>query len=114
MCEVKSVTSALYLDRREGLAEDEHCYQFIGKTGQFTPVLPGHCGGELKRITKDKNGNKKFDNASDCSGYLWEESEKLRGTDGESYVDKSYYNRLVDDAVDTLQKNGCDVEWFVS
>ena len=77
-------------------------------------MLPRHGGGELKRITKDKSGNKKFDNASDCTGYLWEESEKLRGTDGEAYVDKSYYNRLVDTAVDTLQKNGCDVEWFVS
>lgn len=113
-CETKEVKdpAALYLDLNEGLNEGEHNYQFIGKVGQFTPVLPGHGGGSLL-VKRDEN---KYDNAQDTRGYLWLESEKLRDMDPEyvnSIIDRTYYKKKVDDAADAISKY-CDIEWFCS
>ena len=92
----------------EGIAEG-HDYHFVGKVGQFCPILPGKGGGLLRR---EQNGN--YYAATGTTGYRWLESESIRGlADAESYIDKSYYNKLVDDAVDAISKY-CDFEWFVS
>lgn len=92
----------------EGIAEG-HDYHFVGKVGQFCPILPGKGGGLLRR---EQNGN--YYAATGTTGYRWLESESIRGLpDAESYIDKSYYNKLVDDAVDAISKY-CDFEWFVS
>jgi hypothetical protein len=84
-----------------------HDYQFIGKVGNFCPILPGKGGGLLVR---EKDG--KYYAATGSKGYRWLESELVRGTN-EEYIDKSYYNKLVDDAVNTISEYG-DFEWFVS
>lgn len=84
-----------------------HDYKFVGKVGNFCPILPGHGGGELVR---DQNG--KMYNVVGSTGYRWLESEMVRGTN-EQYIDKSYYNALVDDAVATISQYG-DFEWFIS
>lgn len=86
---------------------DGHDYQFVGKVGNFCPILPGKGGGLLVR---EKDG--KFYAATGSKGYRWLESEIVRGTN-EQYIDRSYYNKLVDEAVDTISKYG-DFEWFVS
>ena len=98
-CETKSVTSSLYLDFNESLPEGEHNYIFIGKAGQFTPVKPGCGGGELVR---EKDG--KYYSATGAKGYRWIESEVLRGTAKEQDVDRSYYDRLVDEAVKDISE----------
>ena len=84
-----------------------HDYRFVGRIGNFCPVLPGKGGGLLVR---DQNG--KYYNVTGTTGYRWLESELVRGTN-EEYVDRSYYNALVDAAVDTISQYG-DFEWFVS
>ena len=84
-----------------------HDYQFVGRVGNFCPILPGHGGGILVR---EKDG--KYYAATGSKGYRWLESEMVRGTN-ENYIDKSYYNRLVDEAVSAVSNYG-DFEWFVS
>ena len=113
MCETKSVTSALYLDMNENLPEGEHDYRFIGKVGLFCPIKPGCNGGELLREGKDKEGNVKYSSATGAKGYRWLESETVRATEKENDIDRSYYNKLVGDAVDAISQYG-DFEWFSS
>lgn len=113
MCETKSVTSALYLDMNENLGEDEHDYKFIGRISSFCPIKPGRGGGELVREGKDKDGNVKYDSAAGAKGYRWLESEQVKQLGLEDAIDRSYYDKLVDDAVETISKYG-DFEWFIS
>jgi len=113
MCETKSVTSALYLDMNESLATDEHNYHFIGKVSRFCPIKPGHGGGELLREGKDKEGNVKYSSATGAKGYRWLESEMVKSLGKEKDIDRSYYDRLVDEAVETISQYG-DFEWFIS
>ena len=88
------------------LIDKGHDYHFVGKVGNFCPILPGHGGGLLVR---EKDG--KYYSATGSKGYRWLESEMVRGSN-EDFIDKSYYNKLVDEAVDTISKYG-DFEWFV-
>lgn len=113
MCETKSVSTALYLDMSEGMPEGEHNYRFIGKVGQFCPIKPGCGGGELVREGKDKEGNVKYSSATGAKGYRWLESEMVRELGKEDDIDKSYYDKLVNDAADVISQYG-DLEWFVS
>lgn len=108
LCETKEVKAALYLDMNEGLPKDEHDYVFVGKVGQFCPIKPGCGGGEL--VVKR---NDKYDSANGAKGYRWLESETVKILEKENDIDRSYYNRLVDEAVETISKYG-DFEWFVS
>ena len=113
MCETKEVKTALYLDTNENLHEGEHNYHFIGKVGNFCPIKPGCGGGELLREGTDKEGNVKYSSATGAKGYRWLESEMVQMLGKEKDIDLSYYNKLVDDAKDTISEYG-DFEWFVS
>ena len=113
MCETKSVATALYLDRNENVPEGEHDYHFIGKVGNFCPIKPGCGGGELLRESKDKDGNLKYDSATGAKDYRWLESEMVRTLGKENDIDRSYYNKLVDAAVEDISHYG-NFEWFVS
>ena len=84
-----------------------HDYKFIGRVGNFCPIVPGKGGGLLVR---EKDG--KYYAATGSKGYRWLESEMVRGTN-EEYIDRSYYNALVDVAIETISQYG-DFEWFVS
>lgn len=94
-------------DELEKIIAKGHDYKFVGRVGQFCPILPGKGGGLLVR---DQNG--KYYNVTGTTGYRWLESEMVRGTN-EQYIDKSYYNTLVDAAIETISKYG-DFEWFIS
>lgn len=87
--------------------EEGHSYHFVGKVGNFCPIKPGRGGGLLCR---EKDG--KYYAATGSKGYRWLESEMVRGTN-EDAIDRSYYDKLVDDAVETISQYG-DFEWFVS
>jgi hypothetical protein len=91
----------------ERLIEEGHSYRFIGKVGNFCPVKPGRGGGELLR---DQNG--KFYSATGAKGYRWLEAEMVKCLDMD-IIDRSYYDELVNDAIDTISQYG-DFEWFVS
>ena len=114
LCETKSVTSALYLDMNEALPEDEHDYRFIGKVGLFCPIKSGCGGGILLRGTvNSKTGEKGYAAATGSKGYRWLESEFVKAMGREDDIDRSYYNKLVDDAIEAISKYG-DFEMFVS
>ena len=108
LCETKTVTTALYLDMNESLAEDEHDYHFVGKAGRFCPILPGKGGGLLMR---EKDGKYSF--ATGSKGYRWLESEMVKALGREKDIDRSYYNAMVDEAKSAIDKY-CDFEWFAS
>jgi len=84
-----------------------HDYKFVGKVGNFCPILPGKGGGILVR---EKDG--KYYSATGSKGYRWLESEMVRGTN-EEFIDKDYYNNLVNEAIDTISQYG-DFEMFVN
>ena len=111
MCETKSVSSALYLDMNEALPEGEHDYRFIGRVGQFCPIKPGCGGGLLMRQTEGKDGSIGYAAATGSKGYRWLESEYVRELHLDESIDRSYYDKLVDDAVAEISKYG-DFEWF--
>ena len=113
LCETKSVTSSIYLDFNEALQEGEHDYHFVGKVGLFCPIKPGRGGGELVREAKDKQGNTKYDSVNGAKGYRWMESEVVEKSGKKDDIDYSYYDKLVDDAVDSISQY-TDFEWFVS
>ena len=110
-----------------------HDYRFVGRVGEFCPIKPGKGGGLLMR---EQNG--KYYAATGTTGYRWLESETiLKKIDemvsvideetGErkdiakavqipginDIIDRSYYDKLVDDAVEVISKYG-NFEWFVS
>lgn len=90
-----------------------HDYHFIGKVGQFCPIMDGHGGGILLREGKDKDGNIKYDSASGAKGYRWLESEAVKLLNKEKDIDRTYYRKLVDDAVLAIGEYG-DIEQFIS
>ncbi len=120
LCETKSVSTAMYLDFNENLDQNEHDYRFVGKVGSFCPIKDGCGGGILLREAVDQNGNQKFNAVVGTkkpgkgdSVYRWMEAEMVLKLRMKGKIDKSYYNKLVDDAVETISKYG-DFYKFVS
>ena len=98
-------------DRVEELTseiEKGHNYVFIGKIGQFCPIKPG-CGGGL--LMREQDG--KYYSATGAKGYRWLESEMVKVLGKEADIDKSYYRKLVDDAIEAISAYG-DFNQFVS
>ena len=108
MCETKEVKGALYLDFNEGLPEGEHDYRFIGKVGEFCPMVKGCGAGELLRFADNK-----YSAAVGTKGYRWMEAELVDKLNKQKDIDKSYYTKLVDEAVKDISQYD-DFEWFVS
>jgi hypothetical protein len=112
-CETKQVQKgALYLDfeHDKPVVPEKKSLKFIGRTGRFVPVREGANGASLYRIVDDKHYA-----VSGTKGYLWLEAdvvEKL-GEKAVGNINMSYFERLADEAVKTIQKFG-DFEWFIS
>lgn len=113
LCETKEVKTALYLDKNEGLPEDEHKYIFVGKVGSFCPIKPGYGGAELLRVGTDKDGNIKYSSATGAKDHRWLEAEVVKTFDKMDAIDRSYYDKLVDEAIATISQYG-DFEQFTS
>jgi len=94
--------------RLNDLIAEGHNYRFIGRVGRFCPVLPGSNGGVLYR-----KQNNKYYAATGSKGFRWLEAETVDLLDKKDQIDKSYYHKLVDDAVEAISKY-CDFEQFVS
>ena len=115
LCETKSVTKgAIYLDKNEALPEDEHNYIFVGRVGQFCPIKPG-CGGALlmREAGVRDDGETKYNSVTGAKDYRWLESEMVYNLHLEDSIDRSYFDKMVDEAADTIAQYG-DLEWFVS
>ena len=110
-CHVKK--GAIYLDFTsvgEGMLEpytNDESLWYIGKGGLFTPIVPGKHGAQLVRIDEGKSGA-----VQGTKGWYWLEADMVETLDKEADIDTSYFDTLVDEAVDTLKKFG-DVEWFL-
>lgn len=85
-----------------------HNYIFVGRVGQFTPMLPGAGGGVLYRYA-----NGKYYALPKTTGYRWMESEMVLTLCKEDLVDKSYYTKLVDEAKEAISEYG-DFEMFAN
>jgi phage/plasmid-associated DNA primase len=105
-CEIKSVSTALYLNMNENL--DVDAYHFIGKIGEFAPIKPGKGGGTLLR---EKEG--KYYAVTGTKGYRWLESEMIKTLKKEKDIDFAYHSKLVDEAVANISRFG-DFEEFIS
>ena len=115
LCEIKSVSKgAIYLDKNEALPEDEHNYVFVGRVGQFCPIKPG-CGGALlmREAGVRDDGETKYNSVNGAKDYRWLESEMVYNLHLEDSIDRSYFDKMVDEAADTIAQYG-DLEWFVS
>jgi hypothetical protein len=86
---------------------------FVGRVGNFCPIKPGCGGADLVKEMKDKDGRVKYDAVTGAKGYRWLESEMVRTLGKEADIDRSYYDELVDAAVETIGKYG-DFEYFAS
>lgn len=80
--------------------------KFVGKTGQFVPVMEGEGGAMLYR-TNDKDD--KLHKVTGTSGYLWMESDMAKEKDAK--IDMSYFEKLENDAVAAVEKHG-DMQAF--
>lgn len=85
-----------------------HDLKFVGRVGQFTPIKSGCGGGVLYRVCDDKCFN-----ASGAKGYRWFESETVKNSGLENAIDRGFYDKLVNDAVDVIGSYG-DFECFAS
>ena len=88
--------------------QEGHDYHFVGKVGQFCPIKPG-CGGA---ILYRRQGNKYYA-ATGTTGYRWLETAMVKELGKEKDIDRSYYDKLVDEAIESISQYG-DFEWFVS
>lgn len=101
--ETRSVTapSVMYLDMNEKLEEGEHNYVFIGRAGQFCPILPGRGGGKLLR---EKEG--RYYAVTGTKDFRWLEFENVAQLDKQGDIDISYYDKLADEAKKTISEFG--------
>ena len=106
--ETKSAQSNIFLDFNEGLKPDEHHYSFVGKVSAFSPVKAG-CGGGLLIRENNRGG---YDAVSGTKGYRWKEYSVIRDNGLSSEIDRQYYERLADDAIDTIEQYG-SYEWLI-
>lgn len=101
-------------DELKNLIDQGHNYVFVGKVGQFCPIQPGYNGGLLLREVIDKKtGTRSYAAATGAKGYRWLESEMVKQLGKEDGIDRSYYDAMVDTAVNDISQYG-DFEWFVS
>ena len=90
-----------------------HSYKFIGRVGLFCPIKSGCGGGELVREQLKKDGSVGLDAVVGTKGYRWLEAEEVLNLKKQNEIDLSYYDNLVNSAIDTISNYG-DYEWFVS
>ena len=109
-CETKEVKKGdMYLNMRK---DDKDNYVFIGRVGRFTPVKDG---GILCRKIGDKYHAVTGTKRTNGDPYLWLESEAVKDKweKIEEIVDKTYYERLVNEAVKTISNYG-DFEQLIA
>lgn len=91
----------------EKFIADCHNYVFVGKVGRFCPIKDGYGGGVLCREAVDpRTGEIKYPSATGAKGYRWQESEVVKELGKEDAIDRSYYDALVNDAIDEIGKYG--------
>lgn len=111
LCETKQVVQgALYLDFEidSPLPPTERDLQFVGRIGRFVPVCDNENGGVLWRIKDGKTYA-----PSGTKGYRWLEASVAHERAIPVEIDYGYFEKLVGDAMSTLEKFG-DVTDFLN
>ena len=89
--------------------------RFVGKIGQFVPVLENCGGGRLIRAAevtvKDRETGESFTETKDYAvtgtkGHLWLEAELVRNGGSEDIIDMTYFENLADKARASLEEHG--------
>ena len=109
MCETKQVQKgAIYMDFSNGFKPgpgDIDQMRFVGKTGRFVPVTESSgMGATLYRFSEDK-----FYAVSGTKGHQWAEAEHINNlikAGEEVEFDMTYFEKLVEDARDTIDHFG--------
>ena len=132
LCVTKSVNTVLYLDMNEdledvseyekelkklkkeedvspiriaeleGVISQGHKYVFVGKIGQFCPILPGCGGGELYSL----RGENDYYSVQGTKGYRFLESETVKNLKKEKDINESYFLELANEAMDHIAEFG--------
>ena len=76
-------------------------YIFVGRIGQFCPIVPGGNGGILYR-----NADDKYYALSGTKNYRWLESEVVKTLNKQDQIDRTYYDKLVEEAIRTIDTVG--------
>jgi hypothetical protein len=98
-CEGRSVVKGtMYLDMQNRDEPDLETMRHVGKTGLYVPVLEG--GGKLYRVNEDK-----FYAVAGTKGHMWLEASVAETKDNLK-IDYSYFEKLKDDAIATIEKFG--------
>lgn len=106
LCELKQVQKgAMYLDFEHDRPPPTSVegMQFVGKNGQFVPVREGCGGASLYRFNEDR-----LYSVTGTKNYLWMEAEMVEqlGEQAADIIDMSYFERLANEAVKTIEKFG--------
>lgn len=117
--EQKTNSDRKLLETYSNLSDDDilleiskgHDYHYIGKVGCFCPIKAGSGGGILLR--KNPNNVLGYSAVTGTKGFRWMEAEMVKNLKKEDCINRSYYNKLVETAIDDISKFG-DFEWFVS
>lgn len=88
------------------LIDAGHSYKFVGRVGLFCPVADGAGGGLLVRQQNDKYYAVAGSKRKDGTPYRWLEAELVEKLDMADKIDRSYYDSLVDDAVEAISMYG--------
>ena len=107
----KSVRTAMYIDPdwdRAMALHNKETMRFVGKTGQFVPVVEGTpMAGMLLREHEGK-----FYSVAGTKGYIWLEADRAEEHLGTDKVDIKYFHDMCDDALKTIAAFG-DPEAFL-
>lgn len=108
-CETKQVAKgAMWLDFDsvdKPMALSDGDMRFVGRSGRFCPIVEGSGGGILYRVADEK-----FFAVTGTKGYFWKEAETVAD---ENEIDQNYFQKLVNDAIKTINKFG-SYEEFVA
>lgn len=109
--EILDEDAELYLELTDKFcfydSKTKHDYRFVGKCGSFCPVVDGAGGGILLR---EKDG--KYASVTGTKGYRWLEAENLHDMDYDKIINKDYYRKLVDDAIESISNFGDPYEFM--
>jgi hypothetical protein len=82
--------------------------QFVGRTGRFVPVTAESGGGFLYRIKDDKHYA-----VAGTKGYHWMEAEKAKELGKSVEINMAYFDKILDDARNTIENFG-DINLFLA
>ena len=94
--------SPIRIAELEGVISQGHNYIFVGKIGQFCPILPGCGGGELLSL----RGEKDYYAVTGTKGYRFLESETVKNLGKEEDINESYFIEMANEAINHIEEFG--------